>query len=115
MSLFERFITEGNEKAHELAKAGAMLDGGVMAQVRVSTVQQEREEVYAVLHYAASFHCLVEEWKDCEELEPKPKEKWVFVKQQGEAKKHRTEWCVVANTYRCMRCGRSSNNAKRHS
>ena len=75
MSLFERFITEGNEKAHELAKAGTMLDGGVMAQVRVSTVQQKREEVYAALHYAASVHCLVEEWKDCGELEPKPKEK----------------------------------------
>ena len=94
MSLFERFITEGNEKAHELAKAGAMLDGGVRAQVRANTVQQKREEVYAALHYAACFHCLVEEWKDCGELEPKPKEKWVFVKQQGEAKKHRTEWCV---------------------
>ena len=39
------------------------------------TVQQEREEVYAGLQYAASFHFLVEEWKDCEELKPKPKEK----------------------------------------
>ena len=29
--------------------------------------------------YAASFHCLVEEWKDSEELRPKPKEKWSFV------------------------------------
>ena len=26
MSQFERFVTEGNEKADELAKAGAMLD-----------------------------------------------------------------------------------------
>ena len=43
VSLFENFITEGNEKADELAKEGAMLDGGDMAQVRVSTVQQERE------------------------------------------------------------------------
>ena len=42
MSLFERFIAEGNEKAEEIAKEGAMLDGGNMAQVRVSTVQQER-------------------------------------------------------------------------
>ena len=44
-----------------------------MAQARVSTIQQEREEVFAAWQYAASFHCLVEEWKDCEELKPKPK------------------------------------------
>ena len=63
MSLFEHFITEGNEKAHELAKDGAMMDGGVMAQIRASTVQQKREEVYAAWQYAACFHCLVEEWQ----------------------------------------------------
>ena len=45
-----------------------------MAEVRAKTVQQEREEVYAALQYAASFHCLAEEWKDCDELKPKPKE-----------------------------------------
>ena len=32
MSLFEKFITEGNEKADEQAKKGARLDGGFMAQ-----------------------------------------------------------------------------------
>ena len=56
-----------------------MLDGGVMAQVRVITIPKEREDVHAALQCAASFHCLVEEWKDCEELRPKPKEKLVFV------------------------------------
>ena len=35
--------------------------------------------MYAALQYAASFHCPVEQWKDCEELKPKPKEKWSFV------------------------------------
>ena len=55
-------------KADELTKAGAMLDEGFMADARAVTMQQEREEVYAALQYAASFHCLVEEWKDCEEL-----------------------------------------------
>ena len=49
MSLFEKFITEGNEKADELAKEGAMLDGGAMTQVRAITVQQETEEVHATL------------------------------------------------------------------
>ena len=67
------------EKADELAKAGAMLDEGFMAEARAETMNQEREEVYVALQYAASFHCLVEEWKDCEELKLKPKEKWISV------------------------------------
>ena len=32
MSQFERFVTEGNKKADELAKAGAMLDEGFLWQ-----------------------------------------------------------------------------------
>ena len=52
-----------------------MLDKGFMAEVRADTLKQEREEMYVALQYAASFHCLVEQWKDCEELRPKPKEK----------------------------------------
>ena len=39
------FVTEGNEKADELAKAGAMLDEGFMAEARAKTMQQEREGV----------------------------------------------------------------------
>ena len=61
ISLFEKFIIEGNEKADEQAKEGAMLDGGGMEQVRASTNQQEQEGVYAALQYAGSFHCLVED------------------------------------------------------
>ena len=80
MTKIERFVTEGNEKAGELAKAGAMLDEGFVAEARAETLkkerEREREKVYVALQYAASFHCLVEEWKDCEELRPKPKEKW---------------------------------------
>ena len=45
MSHFERFATDCNEKADELAKEGAMLDEGIMAQVRAKTVQQERRSV----------------------------------------------------------------------
>ena len=70
MSFFERLLAEGREKADELAKEGARVDGGDMAEVRAITIQQQ---VYAALQYAASFHCLVEEWKDCEELKPKAK------------------------------------------
>ena len=53
----------------------------------------------AALQYAASFRCLVEELKNCEELKPKPKEKWIF------AKKHQSG-CTTANKDLCMRCGR---------
>ena len=51
LSHFEKFVTEGNEKVDELAKAGAMLDEGFMADARAKTTQQEREEVYAALVY----------------------------------------------------------------
>ena len=73
MSHFEKSVTEGNEKADAWAKEGAMLGEGFMAEARAKTVQQEKEEVYTALQYAASFHCLAEEWKDCEEFKPKPK------------------------------------------
>ena len=83
-----------------------MLDEGFMAEATAKTVQQEREEVYAA-------YCLLErEWKDCHELKPKPKEKWIFVDQKREETKNRTEWCAEANKYRCMRCGRSSKRMK---
>ena len=42
MTQLERFVTEGNEKADELAKAGAMLDEGFMAEARAETMKQER-------------------------------------------------------------------------
>ena len=50
--------------------------------------------MHAALQYAASSHCLMEEWKDCGELKPKPKEKWTFVDQKREETKHRTDWCA---------------------
>ena len=101
MSHFEKFVTEGNEKADELAKEGALLDEGFMT-----------EEVYVALQYAAGFHCFVEQWKDCEELKPKPKEKLIFVDQKREETKHRTQWCAEADRYRCVRCGRGSKYMK---
>ena len=64
--IFEKFIIEGNEKADELAKGGALQDTGFMAEARPETMQQEREELYAALQYTARFHCLVEEWTERE-------------------------------------------------
>ena len=40
MTQFESFVTEGNEMADELAKAGAMLDEGFVAEARAETVKQ---------------------------------------------------------------------------
>ena len=34
MTQFEMFVTEGSEKADDFAKAGAMMDGGFMAEAR---------------------------------------------------------------------------------
>ena len=65
-----------------------------LAEARAETLKQEREEVYAALQYAASLHCLSEEWKDCEELKHKPKERWRFVDKKSEGMTHRTEWCA---------------------
>ena len=62
--------------------------------------------------YAANFHCLVEEWKDCEELKPKPREKLILVEKKSENTMHRTERCAEANKYRCMRCERGSKYMK---
>ena len=76
-------LCEGGLKTRR-SHVGWMRDG---AKMRASTVQQKRGGVYAAVPYAARFHCLVEVWRDCKELEPKPKEKWV------EAWKHRTACC----------------------
>ena len=76
MSHFEKFVTEGNEKADELAKRRS--NAGQRVWRKQEQRQQEGEEVYAALQYAANFHCLVEAWKDCEERKPKPQEKCTF-------------------------------------
>ena len=103
MTHFERFVTEGNEKADDRCRTK---DSWRKQEQR--QMQQEREEAHAALQYAASFHCLVEQWKDCEELRPKPKVKWVFVDKERE----NTEQCAEADRYRCMRCGRGSEYVK---
>ena len=104
MSHCDKFVTEGNEKADELAKAGAMLDEGFMAEARAKAAQQEREEVYAALQYAASFHCLVEEWKGLQELSSHSRKKsgssWT---KKSEETKHRTEWCSDAEARKMYR------------
>ena len=55
---------------------------GEMTQIRASTVQQKTQDVHMALQYAASFQCFVEEWQDCEELKPLPKDTWGFCGQK---------------------------------
>ena len=50
--------------------------------------------------------------KDCEEIKPQPKDKWIFVDKKREETKHRTEWCAEVNKCRCMMCGRGSKCMK---
>ena len=68
----------------ELGKDVAVMDGGERAQIRANTVHQNRKEVCAALYKTTSFHFLVKELRDCEELMPQPKEKCTF-----KAKKNR--------------------------
>ena len=42
MLFFDRFVAEGNERVDELAKDGAMLDGGGMAQSQHSSAEKRR-------------------------------------------------------------------------
>ena len=50
-----------------------------MTQVRFIPIQLEQDDVFAALQYAPSFHCLVEEWKDCGGLGPTPQGNWTSV------------------------------------
>ena len=106
MTLFENFVTEDNEKADELAKDGAMLDGGEMAQIRASTVQRRKKRRF-------TRHCRTQLaftvwWRNgtTVKLKPKPEDTWTSVDRTVEAKQHRTEWCAATGTHRGMRCGR---------
>ena len=90
MKLFERFVTEGNERADELAKDGAMLDEA--KRLRKGPAPFNREGRRFKRHYTArsAFPVLVVEWSDCEALKLQPKEKWIAVdKREGQETSHR--------------------------
>ena len=50
-----KFITEGNEKVDEQATEGAMMDGGLKAQARASTVQQKKRRHVCSLTTCSQF------------------------------------------------------------
>ena len=98
MSHFEKFVTDGNEKADELAKAGAMLDERFMAEEERQ--RQSSRSVKMCMHPCSTQPAFTVWWKNgktVEELKLKPKEKLIFVDKKRQDTKHRTEWCAQAN------------------
>ena len=113
MSHFEKFVTEDNERADELARTGAMLDEGFLAEARADTMQQKREEVHTQLcsMQPASFVW----WRNGKIVKssgPSRKKSGVSLISKSERMEHRTEWCAEANKYRRMRSGRGSRYMK---
>ena len=113
MSHFEKFVTEGNEKTDELAKAGALLDEGFVAEARAKTMQQECEKrCMQPCSMQPAFTVL---WKNGRTVKSSSRSlkncghSWTRKKKET---KHRTEWCAEANKYRCMVCGRGSKYKK---
>ena len=79
-----------------MGKAGAISDEGFIAEARAKTKQQEREEVYAAVQYAASFHCSAKRKVDV----------------RGPEKRGNETSNGMVCRYRCMRCGKSSKHMK---
>ena len=100
MTLFEKFVTEDNEKADELAKDGECWMEERWRRSGPAQSSGEKRGGLPGLPYAVSVHWLVEEWHDCEAQT----EAGRHVDRTVEAKEHRTEWCAA--THRGMRCGR---------
>ena len=114
MSQFEKFVAEGSERADELAKAGAVLDEGFMAEVRAKTVQQEREKKKCM--QPCSVRQAFTAWwrngkivKSSSRSQKKNGYSWI---REGDETKHRTEWCADAIKYRCMTSKRGSKYLK---
>ena len=99
MSHFEKFVTEGNEKADELAKAGAMLDEGYMAEARAETIRQERERRCM---WPCSMRPASTAWwnngRTVKSSNLSRKKSGFFVDTKNEETKHRTEWCAEADS-----------------
>ena len=97
MTLFEQFVAEHNERADEL---------GEMAQIRASTVQQEREEVHAALQYAAIFGTTVKS------VRRSRKAIAALVKKKVRPRSIVRSGVQLGSSHRIMRCRRNSENMK---
>ena len=93
MSQFERFVAEGKRMLMSWQRQEQCWTNDLWQKREQKLCSKSEKRCMQRLQYPASFHCLVEERKDCEGLKPKPKEKLTFVdKKREEKKKHRTEW-----------------------
>ena len=101
MSQFERFVTKATRRVTSWQKQEQCWTKDLW-QKRKQKLCSRKERRCTQHCHAASFHCLVEQWKDSEELRPTPKEKWVFVEKKGENTKHRTERRAEADKYQGM-------------
>ena len=82
MTSEDKLVVEVNDKADGLANDGVEVDGGAMAAVKSLTTEQLRKDINASIEYAAHFHVKVEEWKDKDELVPKRKRNFAFLRMQ---------------------------------
>ena len=108
MTHFEKFVTDGNEKADELAKAGAMLDEGFMAQTGAKKRFSGNEKRCTQPAFIAWWRS----GKTVEKSSHSQKKSGPSVDERREETRHRTEWCTAVSKYRCMRCGRGSEYMK---
>ena len=85
-SQFEKFVTWGNEKADELAKAGAMLDEELTAEAKAETVQHEKRCMRPCSTQRA-FTVWLKRRKVVKSSSRRQKEKWIFVDEKRDIKR----------------------------
>ena len=108
VSHFEKLVTDGNEKADERAKAGAMRDEGFMTKVRAKNgpAGKRRSVCSPALCSSGGGR------ERLSRTQVGAKRKWTLVDKKREKTRHRTERCPNVSMYRCLRCGRGSKYKK---
>ena len=101
-------IASANDKADELAKSGAELDGAIFAQQVARDARDRRQEIHAATRNAAEFHCKDEDITDTEEITEgmklKPRRQFGFKDKEG--MRHRIATAKVGRNCQCMRCSK---------
>ena len=83
-SVVWKFITDCNEKTDELGTEGARLDGGNgTGESKHDSAGTAEGSCSTAMSNLLPLFCGEAEWKDCEELGPRPREKSGFRKQKG--------------------------------
>ena len=109
MSQFEKFVTEGNEKAQELAEAGRQCWSRSKSKDNAAGKRGRCMQLCSMRPASTAW------WRNRKIAKsscPSRKKSGFFVDKKRENTRHRTEWCAEANRYRCTRCGRGSKYMK---